>query len=238
MQCPTCGYFTPDHWNRLIVGTTYRGPNTYDLEGPQSHNKKVTLDWMKCANPECSELVIRMHEGFADRVGGSATYMETGTWLVRPHAAHRPVNPAVPDEFQRDYKEATAILDLSPRMSAVLSRRILGDLLARYAGHNNFGLAARIDAFCLEKTHPSRLTDNLHHFREIADFGAHTQKNTEAEIIDVGRDEAEWTLDLVDRLFDYFIVEPEKDRQMRERMDKKLADAGRKPIESPQEDES
>jgi hypothetical protein len=47
----------------------------------------------------------------------------------------------------RDYREATFIIEDSPRMSSVLSRRILADLLEKYAGLTQYDLAARIDAF-------------------------------------------------------------------------------------------
>jgi hypothetical protein len=38
------------------------------------------------------------------------------------------------------------------------------------------------------------------------------------------------SLDLVDRLFDYFIVQPAKDDQIKRRMDEKINRAGRKPL--------
>jgi hypothetical protein len=55
-------------------------------------------------------------------------------------------------------------------------------------------------------------------------------KDDQGQIVDVGKDEAEWTLKIVADLFDYFVVAPEKDRLRREAIDKKLQDAGRKPI--------
>lgn len=58
--------------------------------------------------------------------------------------------------------------------------------------------------------------------REIANFGAHTQADDQAEIIDVSVEEAEWTLEIVERLFDYFIVTPEKNKETRETFDQKL----------------
>jgi hypothetical protein len=58
----------------------------------------------------------------------------------------------------------------------------------------------------------------------------HTQTDDQAEIINVTREEAEWTLDVVDRLFDYFIVAPAKDKALHETWDEKLKATGRKPI--------
>lgn len=55
----------------------------------------------------------------------------------------------------------------------------------------------RADEFSTEIAHPSQLRENLHHFREIANFGAHTQKDDQAEILEVDRGEAEWKLDLL-----------------------------------------
>jgi hypothetical protein len=109
----------------------------------------------------------------------------------------------VPNEFADDYVEAKVILADSPRMSAVLSRRILADLLKKYAGLTNFKLSDRINAFINNPAHPSRIKQNLHYLREIADFGAHTMTDSEDRVINATADEAEWTLKVVDDLFDY-----------------------------------
>jgi hypothetical protein len=236
MKYPTCGENTPDDWKRLIVQQHFRGPADYYLEAPQEHARVVQLDWMRCAAEECRELVVRVHESYPSGTTHHAdgrvtpTLQHTATWYARPRTAQRLVDPLVPDPFRTDYLEAAAILDLSPRMSAVLSRRVLADLLGKYANHSQFKLSERIDKFTEDNSNPSGLRDNLHHFREIADFGAHTQKDDQAEVITITREEAEWTLDLLDRLFDHFIVTPEKDRRMRESMDAKLKAAGRRPI--------
>ena len=81
----------------------------------------------------------------------------------------------------------------------------------------------------------------LHHFREVGDFGAHTQEDQEepeTTVIDVDRDEAEWTLDLVDRLFDYFIITPAKDEAIKRKVDEKGKRAGRKSLRPEAEEES
>jgi hypothetical protein len=130
----------------------------------------------------------------------------------------------------RDYREATFIIEDSPRMSSVLSRRILADLLEKYAGLTQYDLAARIDAFIKDTGHPSRHRENLHYLREIGNFSAHTKTDTNGSIIEVSAEEAEWTLRVVLGLFDYFIVGPKTDETIRARIDEKLKAAGRKPI--------
>jgi hypothetical protein len=77
----------------------------------------------------------------------------------------------------------------------------------------------------------SQIRENLHYFREIANFGAHTQKDDQQEIIDVTEQEAEWTLDILDSLFEHFIVIPSRDRSIRESIAEKIEKAGRTPIE-------
>ena len=133
----------------------------------------------------------------------------------------------------RDFGEAAAILDISHRMSAVLARRILADVLEKYAGLDDYGLTKRIERFVNDTNRPAQLRLNLHHLREIADFSAHTQMDDQLTPLDVTQEEAEWTLDVVERLFDYFIVGPERDKNLREGMDAKIGKANRKPIPLP-----
>jgi hypothetical protein len=231
MKCPTCGENTPDSWEQYQAVEPVKAGGYRTVLGLQSgagvHESYVTLDWMHCANPECEELVIRMHEDARLRSG-------LETVVLRPRAAvPYAFSGGVPEDFLRDYGEAVVILQASPRMSAVLSRRILADLLERYAKLTDFSLKARIDAFVKNTSHPYDLRENLGHLVEMGNFGAHTQTNDQAEVVDVSAEEAEWTLGLVERLFDYFILTPEKDKRMREQFDKKLEEAKRKPIEPP-----
>jgi hypothetical protein len=247
MKCPYCGDNTKDAWRQLIVAcppwSTLRllsgEPSLEEmspkqLDAPNQHT--VTLDWMVCEAERCKQLVIRVHESYLPSIGNRhdpRTYIQqTDTWFARPHQpVLRRAAEGIPDDLKCDYEEAASILDLSPRMSAVLSRRILGDLLERYAGIKNRSLAKQIDTFIADTSHPRRLREGLHHFREAADFAAHTQTDEQSgEIINVGRDEAEWTLDRVDGLFEYFIIEPDQESQRLAAMDKKIADAGRKAI--------
>ncbi len=162
-------------------------------------------------------------------------------WLAVPRqAAGRQVHPLVlssDKDLAGLYGEASLVLDVSPRASAVLSRRALADLLKKYAGRNEYGLADRIDQFNRDSSHPSGLRENLHYLREIGDFAAHTQQDDQANIVDVDGEEAEWTLDIVDRLFDYFVVTPARDAAMRAKMDEKLGATGRRPITPVQESE-
>ena len=249
MQCPSCGYFTPDSWKKLLVTsgnpphtkgrTELEVPGPYEADVPRDEQVPeavLTFDYMACANPKCGDLVVRMHESravFTRSAEGSfldALGEVTETYRVRPRFSVRPVAEEIKGRYRDDYLEAAGVLDISPRMSAVLSRRILGDLLEEYAGLTQFRLEDRIDAFIEDTTRPRDVRENLHYFREIANFGAHTQKDDQQEIIDVSTQEAEWTLDILDSLFEHFIVAPERDRSIRESIASKIEKAGRKAI--------
>lgn len=233
VRCPTCTRESNPDWRgfeTISADTPHMPQRVFALAPGGETSAKVSLFWMRCANEDCKQLIIRIQETHA--AGGGDEIANIVAWLAFPRFGQtRPINSLVPEPFRTDYLEASAILDISHRMAAVLARRILGDLLKKYAGKNDKRLTGQIDAFLSEPGHPSGLTSNLHHFREVGDFAAHTQQDqTDDTIIDVDRDEAEWTLDLVDSLFDYFIVQPAKHEAIRQRMDAKIARAGRKPL--------
>ncbi|MFC1493300.1 DUF4145 domain-containing protein, partial [candidate division KSB1 bacterium] len=78
---------------------------------------------------------------------------------------------------------------------------------------------------------PSRLAGNLHAVREIGNFAAHERKSTHSgEIYDVEPDEAEWNLEVIEGLFDHYFVLPARDQERLDKLNKKLTDAGKKPI--------
>jgi hypothetical protein len=190
---------------------------------------------MRCANHNCQETVVRINEVNAKQSAIGTTSPEpstkTVTWLARPRYPGPYVDPAIPEPYRTSYLEAAAILDISPRMSGVLSRRILADLLEEFARLEDYSLEKRIGKFAEDDLSlPPLFRGNLHHFREIASFGTQIQKDDQAQIVDVDKEEAEWTLDLLDRLFDYFILTPQRDREMRSRLDAKIKRVDRNPL--------
>lgn len=158
MKCPVCEQNTPDSWRPWLVTAAGGGTrNDLRVEPPIGAKSTVSLDYMYCANDECRQLVIRVHENVHLPLRAvEDPEMLTRTWFARPRTTTRSVDPLVPEPYRTDYLEAAAILDLSPRMSAVMSRRILADLLAKYANHDECGLKDRIDKFAADKTHPSQ----------------------------------------------------------------------------------
>jgi hypothetical protein len=238
VECPVCGKVSPPAWKPLSFNT-YRDDND-DFRLAAHHNSTfdmVSIEWMRCAHEDCEQLIIRIEESrphahLAGVMGHGPPVSQSETWYARPRFGEstKEVAPEVHEPFRTDYIEAAALLDISPRMSAVLSRSILADLLETYLGLDVFSLNARIDTFRANASEPVRLREGAHHFREIGDFGSHTQKNDQDQIIPVVRSDADWMLQYLDRFFDHYIVGPEKDKTVLGKWDKNIEDAGRKPI--------
>jgi len=114
------------------------------------------------------------------------TESTTNTWIIYPRSAQRPIDRLYPMILAKDYREATRSWDASPRMSAVLSRRVLGEMLKRYAGFTDNSLNAQVTSSSRYMSQPRRLREGLHHLRrpEILEL---TPKRIQAtgEIIDV-----------------------------------------------------
>ena len=51
------------------------------------------------------------------------------------------------------------------------------------------------------------------------------------EIIEVEPGEAEWNLNILEQLFDFYLVQPEISRKRKENLNKKLEDAGKPQME-------
>ncbi len=243
MDCPFCRHAIAATWQQLVINTDHLGRpispfqgqlNTAVLRGQVRNTVTVIIHWLQCQN--CQEIVVQISRT------ESKQSPPIETWIALPKRPNLPpVHQLVIDPFRKDYLEAWTILEDSPRMSAVLSRRLLADLLEKYASLKQFSLAQRIDGFIADTRHPLWIRQNLHYLREVGDFGAHTQQDktttaiatqppADPVIINVDKPEAEWTLNIIEDLFEYFVVAPQKDKEMREAIDKKLSDASRKTI--------
>jgi len=129
-----------------------------------------------------------------------------------------------------DYGEACLVLRDSPKASAALSRRCLQAVLREKAGIKSGSLASEIEALLDSRSLPLHLADAVDAVRNIGNFAAHPIKSkSTGEIVPVELGEAEWTLDVLEGLFDHYFVQPAKLKEKRLALDEKLKDAG-KPV--------
>lgn len=151
--------------------------------------------------------------------------------LVHPFNVVRTAPPEVPKDIREDFQEAAAVLSVSEKASAALSRRCLQNLLNERSitGKN---LSDQIDAV-LPKL-PTDLAENVDYIRVVGNFAAHPIKSQSMGIVvDVESGEASWNLDMLEELFDFFYVRPARTKEKRDKMDKKLKDSGKPPLKKP-----
>jgi hypothetical protein len=190
----------------------------------QAGRKHWAVDSMTC--PECNNAIIQLQDDASSTPdSGSAT-------IIFPfYASNRPLPPEVPDPYRQDFVEANAVLDLSPKASAALSRRNLQAVLRDKAGTTKKDLFDQIQEVIASGKLPSHISDDLHAVRNIGNFAAHEIKSTvTGAIVEVEAGEAEWNLDVLESLFDFYFVEPKKAAKRKADLNVKLKAAGKPEI--------
>jgi hypothetical protein len=142
-----------------------------------------------------------------------------------------PCPPEVPVQISEDYVEASIVLPDSPKASAALSRRCLQNLLREAAKVRPGNLADEIQQVIESKSLPSHLAEAIDAVRNIGNFAAHPLKSqSTGQIHPVEPEEAEWNLDVLESLFDFYYVQPTILAKKRAALNSKLSDAGKKPM--------
>lgn len=195
------------------------------------------------ACPECNKPVLSLVQSLIESEdipkAGFAVFRHPDDDRTRKNMVFPPVEsraavpPEVPVTIAADFNEACLVLPYSPKASAALSRRCLEQLLHERNVSTKDNLSEAIgDA--LAKHLPSHIEENLDAVRNIGLFATHPKKSSNSgEILDVEPGEAEWNLDVLESLFDYYYVQPAKSAKKRDDLNKKLAEAGKKPMKKP-----
>ena len=78
---------------------------------------------------------------------------------------------------------------------------------------------------------PSALAQSIDAVRVTGNFAAHPikSKNT-GQVVPVEPHEAEWNLDVLESLFDFYFVLPARIQAKRDALNKKTGDAGKPPV--------
>lgn len=149
-----------------------------------------------------------------------------------PDTAARPVPSEVESEapaLANDFREAVSVFPKSKKASAALSRRCLQFVLLHKGGVTEKDLAKQIDQVL--PSLPSALAANVDAIRHVGNFAAHPMKSqSSGEIVDVEEGEAEWLLDVLDELFDFYYVAPAHAAAKRAALNAKLTELGKPPL--------
>jgi hypothetical protein len=107
----------------------------------------------------------------------------------------------------------------------------LQDILREEFKIKHSNLATEIDEFIALKDVPSYLSEAVDAVRNVGNFAAHPQKNTNrGEIIDVEPGEAEWLLEVLESLFDFTFVQPKRLAERKRSLNQKLQTLGKPPM--------
>jgi hypothetical protein len=205
MICPHCG-----------IGTS---PKFIDTNLGRGKSLPFTASAGNCS--ECDGLIV-----FGRWTVGDAS---PDPMLLYP-TAHppRPVPPEVTGEYRDDFVEACAVFDISPKASAALSRRLLQHVLREKAAIKKRDLNDEIQEAIDQGHLPSDLAEDLDAIRTIGNFAAHPLKSTNTgEVVNVEAGEAEFLLNVLEELLDYYFVRPARRAEKRTAINAKLSDASK-----------
>jgi len=190
MRCPSCaGLLQPDpHIQR------------------QMHEKVGVWKIYSGACPACDQTLILLSTGASQT---EPPHLEIHESLKELH--RQPLPPEVIVPYARDYDEACFILFDSPRASAALSRSCL-QLLLREKGEIQPGaLSSEVAQVLASKRLPPNLNSILAGVVDVCNLEGNRLKNMQPGLIqESGAGEAEYLLDLLEALFDFYFVAPER----------------------------
>jgi len=197
-----------------------------------SRSQGIEYYQLYCATcAECKELIISL-ETLGPQPAAGVARRVLSSYVLWPRAYVRPVPEEVPSNIAKDYKEAAAVLQDSAKASAALSRRCLEYVLTETGGATGRNLFDKIES--VMEGVPAYIAQDLDAVRVVGNFAAHTQKSEHSgEILDVEPGEAEWNLDVIDRLFEHYYVGPAISARKRQALNDKLSEAGKDPLREP-----
>ena len=138
---------------------------------------------------------------------------------------------SVPEEIACDYNEACLVLGDSAKASAALSRRCLQNVLREKGGVKPGNLASEIGQVVSQGQLPSQVADAIDAVRNIGNFAAHPIKSENTgEVQPVESHEAEWNLEVLESMFDYYYVQPAVLDAKRDALNAKLKEVGKPPL--------
>ena len=217
MQCPSCQaafHDRDDDWEKITKSDPERGKFNWMCE--------LTI-CPCCRNPI---VVLSARQSYVSAP-------ENRTVIFPTKFKNIVVASEVPESLTTDFVEASSVLEVSPKASAALSRRILQSILTEQ-GYQSNNLANQID-LVLNETDPNRLLplsirNKIDVIRNFGNFSAHPITDlTTLQVIDVEPQEAEWCLEIVSELFDHYYVRPAADAKKLAELNQKLQQAGKPP---------
>lgn len=154
----------------------------------------LQIDFYKC--PNCGEYSI-----FAI---GKGSKVENVSVPIKPISSALQFPEYVPEGIRNDYEEACAIVNLSPKASATLSRRCLQNMIRDFGEIAEKNLYTEIEA--LDAVIPPTQKKVLHSLRQIGNIGAHPETDINT-IIDIEPEDATKLIKVIEFFIDKWYID-------------------------------
>ena len=175
------------------------------------------IDSLCCSNNDCGEITLTGHLIANQNHNRHSSYSRAQDVTIYenqllPQSNAKPQPTFIPQPITEDYYEAAAILNLSPKASATLTRRCLQGMIRDFCGISKKTLFQEIEelknldkAGNLPKGVTTETIEAIDHVRAIGNIGAHMEKDIN-HIVSIDPDEAEALINLVEILFEEWYV--------------------------------
>lgn len=173
--------------------SSFENSSGYNNLGNTIDADAISLEFYKC--PNCKEISIYLY--------GKGKKTNDIFIPVRPNSLAKQFPDYIPSFILDDYNEAYAILYLSPKASATLSRRCLQGMIRDFWGIVKSRLVDEINE--LQSTVSPSQWKAIDSLRSIGNIGAHMEKDVNI-IVDIEPNEAEQLLKLIELLLDKWYV--------------------------------
>ena len=218
MKCPHCLVSFHDSWTSWFF-------NAKASPMPFFADCKAQFSFASTVCPACKQLIFKLYR---KPIPGAAT----AEIIVYPKATARPVPPEVDAEFANDFTEACLVIGDSEKASAALSRRCLQNILREKAETKAKDLVDQIKEVLDSGKLPSHLSEAIDGVRVIGNFSAHSIKSKHTgEVIEVESGEAEWLLETLEGLFDFYFVQPREVEGKKRRAKQEVEGSGQAAVE-------
>ena len=180
-----------------------------NADGP----RRLVSKFVVCPNPECRRFSLSASLHGLEVAGNrSYTGKHLKTWTLVPPSNARTFPIALPPQILEDYHEACLTIELSPKVSAALSRRCLSEMLRDYWQVQPGSLS---DEFRQIKGTADPLTwEAIESIRKRGMIGIRMEREG-AEILDTEPGEAKLLIGLIETLVqDWYVAQAERRKRL------------------------
>ena len=201
-QCPYCNMVMP-----ITNSTNQNRYPSFDRDNDQCYptnnwdESTLIISYYKC--PNCGQYTIKAK--------GVGEMVEDVYVPIRPISSAKKFPEYIPTAIRQDYEEACAIVNLSPKASATLSRRCLQSMIRDFWGIEEKNLYNEISV--LKDKIPADLWSSIDALRQLGNIGAHMEKDTNV-IVDIDPDEANSLIQLIELLMKEWYINREARKKL------------------------